>query len=171
MPIYKQRKLTSFVWPYTLNLLLIVFFLTINLAEAKEVIGIYEKVKINRIGLVFKAKIDTGAKNSSLNSNNINLINKNGGTWVKFDVTNKSGESATLERPLERFVNIKRKKAEAQKRPAVLLNLCLGGVLKEVEVNLVNRGNFNYKVLIGRSFLQDNFIVDVSKSYTRDPHC
>ena len=171
MPIYKQHKLASSVWPYTLNILLIVFLLTINLAEAKEVIGTYEKVKIDRIGLIFKAKIDTGAKNSSLNSKNINIINRNGVTWVKFDVANNDGKSATLERPLKRFVHIKRKKADAQERPAVLLNICLGGVLKEVEVNLVNRDNFNFQMLIGRSFLHNNFIVDVSESYTSEPRC
>ena len=76
------------------------------------------------------------------------------------------------EKLLKRFVEIKRKGTRAsQKRPAILLDICLGKVSNLTEVNLVNRSNFDYQLLIGRSFLHGTFIVDVDLSYTSDPRC
>lgn len=159
------------VWQYTPYAFLFYFLLCIGSAEAKEVIGTLEKVKIGNTDLIFNSKIDTGAKNSSLNAKDIRIINKGNETWIKFNVTNNIGKSATLEKPLKRFVEIKRKGTGSQKRPAILLDVCLGKISKLIEVNLVNRSNFDYQMLIGRSFLHGTFIVDVDLSYTSDPRC
>ena len=145
--------------------------LCIGYAQAKDVIGRLENVKINNSDLMFSSKIDTGAKSSSLNAKNIHLIKKDDAIWVKFDVTNRNGQSASFEKPLKRIVKIKRKGASTQQRPVILLDICLGTTLKKVEVNLVDRSNFNYQMLIGRSFLRGSFIVDVDMTHTSEPRC
>ena len=156
-------------WKYSICIFL--FLVLTEISEAKEIIGRLERVSISRAELILDAKIDTGAKNSSLNATNYHLSRKEGEIWVKFDVTNPQGKTVTLEKPVVRFVKIKRKEANTQQRPAILLDICLGKVVKEVEVNLVNRSNFDYQMLIGRSLLRGNFIVDVDKSYTIEPSC
>lgn len=165
----RKKHLYFKQWKYAIYIFL--FLSIIELTEAKEVIGRLERVSINHAGLTLDAKIDTGAKNSSLNATNYHLSRKEGEIWVKFDVTNPEGKTVTLEKPVIRFVKIKRKEANTQQRPAILLDVCLGKVVKEVEVNLVNRSNFDYQMLIGRSVLRGNFIVDVEKSYTIEPRC
>ncbi len=56
-----------------------------------------------------------------------------------------------------------------QKRPVVNLELCLAGISKNVQVNLVNRTGYDYQLLLGRSFLSGNFVVDPSAvDYVRD---
>lgn len=152
-------------------MLICLFLLVFNTAQAKDIIGRLENVSINHSGLVLQAKIDTGAKNSSIHATNYHLSRKEGEIWVKFDVTNKAGKTTTLEKPIVRFVKIKRKEASTQQRPAILLDICLGKTLKEVEVNLIDRSNFNYQMLIGRSFLHGDFIVDVDASFTGAPQC
>jgi len=159
------------IWQYPAYIVLISLLFIVGIAEAKEVIGIYERVKINDVGLIFDSKIDTGAENSSLNIKDIHLARKDGEIWVKFEIADRTGRSVILEKPLHRFVKIKRKKANIQQRPAILLDVCLGKTIKKVEVNLVDRSNFNYQMLIGRSFLRGDFIVDVEKSYTSEPSC
>jgi hypothetical protein len=47
----------------------------------------------------------------------------------------------------------------------------LGDFYREAEVNLVDRSGFNYQMLIGRSFLAGNLIVDPSIKYTTKPIC
>ena len=157
--------------PWKYRICIFLFLLLTETSEAKEIIGRLERVSISRAELILDAKIDTGAKNSSLNATNYHLSRKEGEIWVKFDVTNPQGKTVTLEKPVVRFVKIKRKEANTQQRPAILLDICLGKVVKEVEVNLVNRSNFDYQMLIGRSLLRGNFIVDVDKSYTIEPSC
>jgi hypothetical protein len=87
---------------------------------------------------------------------------------VRFEVKNKSGDKLTLEKKVQRWVQIKRHGAELQKRPVILLGICLGYFYKEIEVNLVDRSDFNYPMLIGRSFMADSFIVDPSACHEPD---
>jgi hypothetical protein len=68
-------------------------------------------------------------------------------------------------------VKIKRHDAKPQQRFAVSLGICLGSVYRVVEVNLAERSDFLYQMLIGRSFLAGNFIVDPSAKYTTKPDC
>lgn len=150
---------------------LLFLFLIINDVEAKEVIGRVEKVGINGASFTLHARIDTGAKNSSLNASNYHLSKRGEEKWIRFDITNREGQTITLEKQIARFVKIKRKEASTQQRPAILLDICIGNISKQVEVNLVNRSNFNFQLLIGRTFLNGDFIVDVQKSYTSNPSC
>lgn len=137
----------------------------------KVIIGQVEEVTIEHSDFIIQAKIDTGAENSSLNAANIHLAKRGKEKWISFEVTNKDGKTLKLERKIIRFVRIKRKEATTQQRPSVELNICLAGVLKKVEVNLVNRSNFNFQMLIGRSFLKGGFVVDVEQIFTHKPQC
>lgn len=137
----------------------------------KKVIGRVEKVVLNNTDFEIYAKIDTGAKNSSLNAKNYKLTKKDGEKWVKFKVTNREGETIILHKKLKRFANIKRKGADKQRRPVIELDVCLGTIKKRVEVNLVNRSNFNYQMLVGVSFLKGDFMVDVEKEHSVKPDC
>jgi hypothetical protein len=44
----------------------------------------------------------------------------------------------------------------------------LGKTRSRIDVNLTNRSNFEYPMLIGRNFLTDSLIVDVSRHHTLD---
>jgi len=140
-------------------------------AQGKQVVGWLEKVRIYPGNLVITAKLDTGAKNSSLNASNIIEVERGGERWVRFKVTNRYGEIAAIERKVHRIVKIKEADGTPQSRLAILLGICLGSFYKEAEVNLADRGHFNYQMLIGRSFLHGNLIVDPSIKFTTKPAC
>jgi hypothetical protein len=86
-------------------------------------------------------------------------------------VTNRYSKTVTIERKVHRIVKIKDHDGTPQSRLAILLGICLGSFSKEVEVNLADRSHFNYQMLIGRSFLHSNVIVDPSIKYTTKPIC
>jgi len=140
-------------------------------AQNKQVVGWLEKIRIYPGNLVIHAKLDTGAKNSSLSASHLTAFQRNGEQWVLFNVASRYGKTVTIERKVERTAKIKRHGAKPQIRFAVLLGICLGNVYKEVEVNLVDRSGFIYQMLIGRSFLAGNFIVDPAAKYTSKPNC
>ena len=110
----RNNRAVSLFGRYSTHIPLFFLFFFITNTEAKEIIGIYEKVKINHVGLIFDSKIDTGAKNSSLNIKDIHLANREGKIWVIFTIKDRAGKSVTLDKPLHRFVHIKRKKAPRQ---------------------------------------------------------
>jgi hypothetical protein len=140
-------------------------------AQDKQVVGWLEKVRIYPGDFVIIAKLDTGAKNSSLNASRITEVERGGERWVRFKVTDRYGKTVTIERKVHRIVKIKEADGTPQLRLAILLGICLGSFYKEVEVNLADRTHFNYQMLIGRSFLQGNVIVDPSIKFTTKPIC
>lgn len=140
-------------------------------AKTRKVVGWVEKVKVYPGALEFKAKIDTGALTSSINAKNIIEFERDGETWVRFDVVNRNDMSMTIELPLAREVKIKRHFGKKQKRYVVRLAICLDGLYKKTEVSLVDRQGFVYAMLIGRSFLKKNFIIDPAATFTSSPEC
>lgn len=140
--------------------------------DLKRVSGWVEKVAIGNPPIVVDAKIDTGAKHSSLHAVEYHVFSKEGDEWVRFTVKDKTGNDRRLELPLLRYTKIKQKNKQlGQARPVVKLDLCLGNKSKEVEVNLVDRSNFDYPLLVGRSFLQGNFLVDVDRKFLNELNC
>jgi len=137
----------------------------------KVTIGWVEKIRIHPPELVFNAKVDTGARNSSIHAKNIVDFERDGETWVRFEVVNQKKERVTLELPLARQATIKRHFGKRQYRHVVMLGICLGDIYKETEVTLVDREGFLYDMLLGRSFLKGDFIIDISETFTSKPAC
>jgi len=140
-------------------------------ADDMRIAGWLETAKVFPGGLTIRAKLDTGAKTSSLDARHIEKFERKGDDWVRFKVTDSNGKDVTLELPIERIVKIKRHKSPSQQRPVVFMNICLGDIFKKAEVNLVDRRVFNNKMLIGRNFLTGSFIVDPSSKYITKPKC
>jgi hypothetical protein len=137
----------------------------------KPIVGWIEYVTILPENLKIKAKLDTGARNSSLNAVNIVEFERAGEKYVRFDLTNWKGRTETIEAKLIRMAKIKQHDSAPEHRPVIRIGICLERVYREVEVNLVNRSNFNYQMLIGRSFLKGAFAVDPSKTFTIKTDC
>lgn len=141
------------------------------LALDKQVMGWAERVRVEPAGIIFHAKLDTGARTSSINAHNIEEFERDGETWVRFEVINRRREAVQLEMPKVREVKIMEHSGDPQRRPVVLMGICLGKIYKEVEVNLVDRSEFIYGMLLGRTFLKGDVIVDPSRQYTTKPDC
>ena len=152
-------------------LLLVVLIASPFQLHAKEVVGWTENVIIYPGGLELRAKIDTGAQTSSLHSEDYNIYEKKGEGWIRFSVTNFRNEQVWFDKKIYRTATIRRHFGKSQKRPVVLLEICLGGVFRETEVNLVDRGGHEYQMLVGRSFLKDKFLVDSGLQSINPPRC
>lgn len=140
-------------------------------AQNKEIAGWIEGVRIHPGNLYLNAKLDTGAKTSSLNAPGMKLFKQKGEQWVRFEIQNKKGKKILIEQKVERIVKIKRKLMFSQSRPVIRLGICMGNTYKEVEVSLIDRSHFNYQMLIGRNFLVDDFLVDPSLTFSKKPVC
>lgn len=133
--------------------------------------GYLENISLPKTGLQFKAKLDSGARSSSVHAENIEYFRSDGHRWVRFTLTDSKGKSITLERPVERFVRIKQRVGDNYRRPVVLMGICLGEVLGDIEVNLADRTEMLYPFLVGRNFLKNDILVDASMTFTQRPKC
>lgn len=158
---------------YTLSFALFVCLFHVSTVYAfdKQAIGWLENVKINNSNFQLKAKIDTGATTSSINAKIIKKFKKDGKKWIRFQIENNIGHTLILEKKIQRTVKIKRKLALPIKRPVINLGVCIGKVYRELEVNLSDRKNFEFQMLIGRNYLQGYFLVDSALEYTTQPLC
>ena len=112
-----------------------------------DTIGETEIVSINRVAENVEARIDTGAKYSSLHVDSVEADE----TMVKF----KRGD-IMFKVPVYKTVKIRHASiGESVHRPVVRLDLVMRGVrLNQIEFTLNNRSSMKYEVLIGRNALQ-----------------
>lgn len=137
--------------------------LTACFGQNSEVAGYIENVKIN--GMLIPAKLDTGADVCSVDAEVLRTYQDGKKTYVEFNLINDKGEKINLTAQRVRVAQIKLRTGGYQERPVVKLNVTIGSISKDVEVNLANREGFEYRVLIGRNFLQYGVLVDSSQTY------
>ena len=138
----------------------------VNPYADKLIVGRVEYVVLSANGLPIKARIDTGAKTSSLNALDMVEFERDGKKWVRFAVMNPATEEKVFfERKVQRYVRIKQMETDYQRRPVVKMGLQLGSVDEFVELTLTDRSDYVYQVLVGRNFLLDRMMVDVSQKY------
>jgi len=134
-------------------------------AGEKLVVGEIETVRFDNLGLVLRARIDTGAETSSLDARSIRRFQRDGENWIRFTITDPdSGEPLVLERPRSRRVRIIQSGGDdPDTRHVVELRVTLGNNTQTAEFTLANRSALEFSALIGRNVLRDLIMVDVSK--------
>ena len=130
-------------------------------SKEKTIIGRAEKVSFPELGkAIFHARIDTGAKTSSIWATDIQETHK--GLIVRF-MNSESGVYAN-EQLFKRFerVRVASSMGHEQIRYKVKLPVVIRGRNILTSFTLADRSTQVYPVLIGRNTLQGKFIVDVS---------
>jgi hypothetical protein len=140
-------------------------------ATAQTRAGLVETAVLYPGGHRIRAKLDTGALTTSLGVTRQRVFERGGVAFVGFAVRLEDGREAMFERPLVRTARIKEHEREATERPVVEMPICIGNVLRRTEVNLQDRGNFLYSLLVGRRFLAGAFAVDPAKRFLLEPAC
>lgn len=113
-----------------------------------------------------RAKVDTGAQTTSLHVEDIEELPDN---RVKFHViTSKARGSKSIEivTDIKRIGMVRSSNGVESRRYFVETRLRMGNMERVVEVNLENRHQMKYRMLVGRSTLEGMAIVDVSQTYT-----
>lgn len=139
----------------------------VPVAEGKLVLGTVETVAIEPGGLIVDSLVDTGAATSSLSAQELTPFERDGKQWIRFKLlppgSGDEDEPVTIELPIKRQVRVARPGFESQKRPIVDMSLTIGDVTHMVEVNLTDRSSSDFLLLVGRNFLKDAAVVDVSR--------
>ncbi len=138
-----------------------------HLPDDKQVVGSVEKVWFPQLKILMDARIDTGAETASLDASEIQKFERDGDTWVRFKLLNRTThKTQEFEKKVDHWVLIDSASSKTlDRRPVVELQVVIGGVTQFAEFNLNSRKGLNFPVLIGRNVLRDLMVVDVSKKF------
>lgn len=134
--------------------------------DGRIIVGALEWIYLPIATQHYQARIDSGAKTSSLHAENILNFERDGKKWVRFDLQeDEDSEPIEVEAPLTRTALIRQASAdETERRAVVTLTVNLGPLQQDIEFTLTNREKMSYSVLLGRNFLQDVTLVDVGRN-------
>ncbi|HWK76232.1 MULTISPECIES: RimK/LysX family protein [unclassified Microbacterium] len=115
-----------------------------------------------------KAKIDTGARTSSLHAFDVVEFDREDEAWVRFRVNpwqDTDADATIVECPVHDRREVRSSSGHTQQRLVVLLAIRLVDQLVVSEVTLSNRDEMGFRMLIGREALRRGFIVDPARSF------
>lgn len=124
----------------------------------KVVIGWREWIELPDWGIRLKAKIDTGAKSSSLDVVAVKRVENDLHYTVR--LSRKKTHTLDVVSPLHRMTIVKSSNGQRQERYFIMLPIILGGISKNIEVSLACRKNMLHRMLLGREALQEHYLID-----------
>lgn len=134
-----------------------------------KIIGSVERCALKELGISkIDARIDTGAKSSSLQATNIEVFKRKNRKWVRFEVNYKLDDnpvSITCETPLLTRRIVKTSNENSEKRLMIKTPMTIGDITYDIELNLANRESMEYQMLLGREALNGRFLINPSESF------
>lgn len=136
-----------------------------------QIIGCEEWCTFEELGIpAIKARVDSGAKTSSLQANNIKVFHKNLEPWVQFEVNplqDNRSISIQCKSPIYDTRIIKSSSGIAEERIVIKKAVTVGNETFEIELNLASRETMEYRMLLGREAINGRFLVNPAESFTQ----
>ena len=137
--------------------------------ETLPTIGWRERISLPDLGIKrMTAKTDTGAYSSSIHAFDITEFNKAGELWIKFCVL-PSRHSVDNKHWCEARVveqrKVKNSGGKSIRRYFIATSICIGEKCWQIELSLADREAMGYRMLLGRTAIRGNFLIDPRKSY------
>ena len=130
-------------------------------------IGWCELVDLPDLDLLgMHAKIDTGARTSSLHATRIRIFERGGEEWVRFRSPRSPGhDPVDIEAPLIEKRAVTSSNGARQERYVIATTMRLGPLEWQGQISLANRTPMAFPVLIGRRSLSRGFLVNSRKRW------
>ncbi len=137
--------------------------------ENLKVIGSEEWCTFEEFGIpAIKARVDSGAKTSSIQANNIKIIHRGTEEWVRFEVNPVQDNRSifiTCETRLHDKRLVKSSSGISEQRYVIKSPVTIGSQTFEIELTLANRDAMEFRMLLGREALMNRYIVNPSATY------
>ncbi|HEV7281175.1 MAG TPA: ATP-dependent zinc protease [Pirellulaceae bacterium] len=138
-------------------------------SDFRPMIGWREWVSLSDLGVAWiKAKVDTGARSSSIHAVDLELDARNGAEIVRFRIfPNQRNEldSVLCEAPVKEFREIRSSNGHLSRRPVIVTSLTINGQTYPVELTLADRSHMGFRMLLGREAFRRRFCIDPGRSY------
>lgn len=132
-------------------------------------IGWREWVALPDLGIeAVKAKVDTGARSSTLHAFGVRHFERDGERWVSFRVhpiQRSTRETVEAAAPLLDQRWVRSSTGREQLRPVIVTSACVLDEKWPIELTLTNRDAMGFRMLLGRQALRGRFVVDPGHSF------
>lgn len=133
------------------------------------VLGWCETLALPELAIdAIEAKIDTGARSSSLHVDEQVLFEREGRAWVRFRL-HLDGAAAHLPVQAEARVHDRRGVRDSggheTERVFILTTLAIAGRRYPIEINLAARRGLKFPMLLGRTALAGRFLIDPARKH------
>lgn len=129
-----------------------------------KIIGSDEWCVFEKLGIpAIKARVDSGAKTSSIHASNIEIFSKGGIDWVRFEVDpiqDNPDIIVTCEAKLLRSKMVKSSMGASEERLMIRTPLTLGDDIFSIKLTLASRDTMNYRMLLGREALNKRYLIN-----------
>lgn len=115
-----------------------------------------------------KCKVDTGARTSALHSFSVQEFSKEGQPWVRFLMHPYQEDESTVvecEAPIHDRRLVSDSGGHKENRIVIKSTILIGSLEKEIEITLTNRDTMKFRMLLGRTAMQNDILVVPDKSY------
>jgi hypothetical protein len=132
------------------------------------VCGFCEWVSLPDLGIAtLHAKIDTGARTSALHVVDLKLVGHRGSHELyeaRVPVHGRSHKTRTrlVHLEIQEWTLVRDSSGRQERRPVIATRLKIGPVERVVRVSLSDRGEMMFPMLIGRTALADDFLIDAA---------
>ena len=137
--------------------------------EKLSIVGWREWVALPELGIAaVKAKVDTGARSSSLHAFDVEEFKRDGKIFVRFRVHPLQRNPRAFvesESELLEYRHVKSSGGHETLRPVIVTTIELLGQKWSIELTLASRDTMGFRMLIGRQALQRRFLVDSGRSF------
>jgi ribosomal protein S6--L-glutamate ligase len=139
------------------------------MTDKKLLIGSEEWCGFAELGIpAIKARVDSGARTSSIHAFNVHRFRRDGESWVSFEVHPLENNRHTVircERPIVDKRTVKNSSGTSEDRYVIRTPIRLGDDQWDIEVTLANRDSMGYRMLLGREAMNGRVIVDPELSF------
>lgn len=139
------------------------------MTDERTTIGWREWIRLPDLGqTVIKAKVDTGARTSTLHAYDITEVERDGQTWIRFSfhpVQRDEEQAVTAEARLVDRRTVTASNGQSELRYVVETEAVIDGVSTPIELTLTRRDAMGFRMLLGRRALRGLFVVDPKRSY------
>lgn len=133
------------------------------------VLGWREWLSLPQLGLPrIKAKVDTGARTSSLHAFEVEPFRKDAAQWVRFRIHPKQYRrdlEITCEAPVKGQRAVTDSGGHEEVRYVIETPLLIGGRTWPIEITLASRDDMRFRMLLGRTAIRGKAIVDPDRSF------
>lgn len=141
----------------------------VDVSRELEIVGGVERISLERLSVTLSCRIDTGARSSALHVFDLAFEDDETVSFVVRARRRRRMVEVPAVAPVLRWAEVRSPSGGLETRAFVELLVRLGTRSFPIEVGLTTRNGMRYPMLLGRSAIEDRYLVDVARRFVLPP--